>query len=50
MRNDRELKLRGYEVFRFRGSELRDTDQADTLLRQFFTGLFRRFKVAADRS
>ncbi|MFF1872800.1 hypothetical protein [Kitasatospora herbaricolor] len=50
MRNDRELKLRGYEVFRFGGSELRGLDQADALLRQFFTGLFRRFKVTAVRS
>jgi very-short-patch-repair endonuclease len=38
-RADRELKLRGYEVFRFGGSELLGEDAAD-LVRDFFVRLF----------
>ncbi|MET7395964.1 hypothetical protein ABZS66_20970 [Dactylosporangium sp. NPDC005572] len=39
---DRSLQLRGYEVFRFGGSELRTADAADKL-RQFFNDLERRY-------
>jgi hypothetical protein len=45
MRADRELKLSGYEVFRFGAAELRDPGSARDLLQAFFTGLFRRFDV-----
>lgn len=45
MRGDRELKLAGYEVFRFGATELQDRDQARALLREFFADLFRRFGV-----
>lgn len=45
MRADRELKLNGYEVFRFGGTELRDPAFAHDLLQAFFTDLFRRFNV-----
>jgi hypothetical protein len=45
VRGDRELKLAGYEVFRFGAAELQDREQARTLLRQFFADLFRRFGV-----
>jgi hypothetical protein len=45
MRADRELKLNGYEVFRFGAAELRDPASAHHLLQTFFTDLFRRFGV-----
>ena len=45
VRGDRELKLAGYEVFRFGATELQDPEQARGLLRQFFADLFRRFGV-----
>jgi very-short-patch-repair endonuclease len=45
VRGDRDLKLRGYEVFRFGATELQDCEHARTLLQQFFSDLFRRFHV-----
>jgi very-short-patch-repair endonuclease len=45
MRGDRDLKLNGYEVFRFGATELLDREHARTVLQQFFTDLFRRFNV-----
>ncbi|MFP8959029.1 hypothetical protein ACLIYP_00365 [Streptomyces nanhaiensis] len=45
MRGDRDLKLAGYEVFRFGAHELRDRDRARALLQQFFHDLFRQFDV-----
>ncbi|MFE2541004.1 AbiJ-related protein [Actinacidiphila glaucinigra] len=42
---DRDLKLRGYEVFRFGHDELKSLDTATALLRQFLPDLFRRFGV-----
>jgi very-short-patch-repair endonuclease len=50
MRGDRDLKLSGYEVFRFGATELQDRDQARTLLQQFFADLFRRFDVTSSRT
>lgn len=47
-RGDRELKLAGYEVFRFGATELQDREQARALLRQFFADLFRRFGVTPE--
>jgi very-short-patch-repair endonuclease len=44
-RADRELKLSGYEVFRFGATELKDLDSARKVLQAFFTGLFRRYGV-----
>lgn len=44
-RADRELKLSGYEVFRFGAAELTDPGSARSLLQAFFAGLFRRFNV-----
>ena len=41
MRGDRELKLAGYEVFRFGATELQDREQARGLLQAFFADLFR---------
>ena len=43
---DRELKLDGYEVFRFGATELQDLEQARGLLQAFFADLFRRFGVS----
>jgi hypothetical protein len=45
MKEDRDLKLSGYEVFRFGTDELNDPDQARSLLEQFFADLFNRFDV-----
>ncbi|WP_371797164.1 hypothetical protein [Streptomyces sp. NBC_01718] len=43
---DRDLKLRGYEVFRFGHDELKCPDGAQALLRQFLPDMFRRFRVS----
>ena len=45
MSADRELKLAGYEVFRFGGSELQNKADASLMLREFFVQLFRRYGV-----
>ena len=45
VRGDRDLKLAGYEVFRFGASELHDREQARDLLQAFFVDLFQRFGV-----
>nr|WTB28264.1 hypothetical protein OG781_00590 [Streptomyces sp. NBC_00830]WTB35817.1 hypothetical protein OG781_45990 [Streptomyces sp. NBC_00830] len=44
---DRDLKLRGYEVFRFGHDELKLLDDAQALLGQFLPDLFRRFRVSS---
>ena len=49
MRGDRDLKLSGYEVFRFGATELLDRERARALLQQFFADLFRRFEVTPRR-
>lgn len=46
VRGDRDLKLSGYEVFRFGAAELQGRDQARDVLRPFFRDLFRRFGVS----
>jgi very-short-patch-repair endonuclease len=45
VRGVRDLKLSGYEVFRFGTEELRDLDLARPLVQQFFADLFREFDV-----
>ncbi|GAB2962006.1 hypothetical protein LWP59_34645 [Amycolatopsis acidiphila] len=45
MRADRDLKLGGYEVFRFGADELRTEEQARTTIHEFFRDLFRAFGV-----
>ncbi|WP_223167997.1 hypothetical protein [Nonomuraea sp. SYSU D8015] len=45
MRGDRDLKLSGYEVFRFGTDELDDLARARPLLQRFFADLFDRFDV-----
>jgi very-short-patch-repair endonuclease len=49
MRGDRDLKLSGYELFRFGATELQDRERARALLQQFFADLFRRFHVTPTR-
>ena len=44
-RSDRELKLAGYEVFRFGATELQDSGSAGPMLRQFFADLFQQYDV-----
>jgi very-short-patch-repair endonuclease len=45
VRGDRDLKLSGYEVFRFGATELQNRASARILLQLFFKDLFRRFSV-----
>lgn len=47
MRADRELKLSGYEVFRFGTEELEHEPRARRVLEEFFVDLFRRFDVTS---
>ncbi|MEV6653934.1 hypothetical protein [Streptomyces sp. NPDC051219] len=44
---DRDLKLRGYEVFRFGHDELKRLDDAQALLLQFLPDMFRHFRVSS---
>lgn len=46
MRGDRDLKLAGYEVFRFGAADLMDPASARALLKDFFADLFSRFGVS----
>jgi very-short-patch-repair endonuclease len=46
-RADPELKLAGYEVFRFGATELQNPRNAEPMLRQFFADLFRQFGVTS---
>jgi AbiJ N-terminal domain 3 len=48
MRADRELKLSGYEVFRFGASELASVDLAEVAVREFFQGLFAMHGVSVE--
>jgi hypothetical protein len=41
MRSDRDLKLSGYDVFRFGAVELQDRSSAREVLQRFFADLFR---------
>ncbi|MDG4834197.1 hypothetical protein O7627_33575 [Solwaraspora sp. WMMD1047] len=45
MRADRDLKLSGYEVFRFGAADLQDHPQTRTMVQRFFEDLFRAFGV-----
>jgi very-short-patch-repair endonuclease len=45
-RADRELKLAGYEVYRFGATELQDPDSARDLVGQFFTDLFEHYGIS----
>ncbi|MEU6720401.1 hypothetical protein ABZ897_53880 [Nonomuraea sp. NPDC046802] len=47
MKGDRDLRLSGYEVFRFGSDELDDPSRARPLLQQFFADLFDRFDVVS---
>jgi hypothetical protein len=42
MAGDRDLKFRGYEVFRFGHDELRNRDSARPLVTEFFRALLNR--------
>ncbi|WP_316527559.1 hypothetical protein [Kitasatospora brasiliensis] len=45
MSSDRDLKLRGYDVFRFGSTELSNLNRAHPLLQRFFADLFDRCGV-----
>jgi hypothetical protein len=45
---DRELRLAGYEVYRFGGFELAETT-GETLVQQFFEKLLHKYVVATDK-
>ena len=47
MAADRELRLSGYEVYRFGASELQDDKKAERIVKTFFDDLFRRHNVTA---
>jgi very-short-patch-repair endonuclease len=47
---DRDLKLLGYEVFRFGGWELKDEETSLRLIGPFFDRLFLRYNVSASRA
>jgi very-short-patch-repair endonuclease len=42
---DRHMRLRGYDVYRFGGAELSDQDKASALLVEFFDALFERHGI-----
>ncbi len=42
---DRELRLAGYEVFRFGGAELRTEEAAGPIVGDFFESLFERYRI-----
>lgn len=44
-RSDRNLRLAGYEVYRFGGYEFRDESACGSMIDEFFTRLFRRHKL-----
>lgn len=50
VRGDRELKLRGYEVYRFSFAEFGPRDQLEQLLQELFTSLFERHNVTVSAS
>ena len=43
MAEDRDLRLKGYEVYRFGGAELTDTPAARQLIETFFDRLAERY-------
>lgn len=45
VRDDRELRLKGYEVYRFGGYELMDEKKARPMLYKFFDKLFEHYEV-----
>ncbi|MBI5738839.1 MAG: hypothetical protein HY997_23505 [Mycolicibacterium neoaurum] len=45
MREDRRLRLSGYEVYRFGGHEFADLDTAAGVVRSFFVELLARYKI-----
>ena len=48
MREDRKLRLAGYEVFRIGGDELTDPAVGEAMLREFFINLLRIYDVSLD--
>lgn len=44
MAEDRDLRLKGYEVYRFGGAELANDQAAETLLGEFFDHLHQRHR------
>jgi very-short-patch-repair endonuclease len=50
MRADRDLRLSGYDVFRFGATELQDKPTVRELLQPFFDDLFRSFDVTIPRN
>lgn len=49
MREDRRLRLAGYELFRFGGHELQDPDVGGPLLHDFFVELLRYYDVTIEQ-
>lgn len=49
VRGDRQLRLAGYEVYRFGGYEMRDESTCSSSVEEFFRRLFRRHQVSPRR-
>ena len=49
MAADRELRLVGYEVFRFGAAELDGSDNSRAVVKEFFETLFKRHGVTISR-
>ena len=49
MAADRELRLAGYEVFRFGAAELGKSEQAAKTVGEFFESLFKRYGIVPAR-
>jgi hypothetical protein len=47
---DRKLRLRGYEVYRFGGFELSETEVGKTILKGFFRALFDKHGIVSKQA
>ena len=48
VKEDRSLRLAGYEVYRFGAKELMDGEESRYLVRQFFASLLEKHRAAAE--
>jgi very-short-patch-repair endonuclease len=50
VKEDRALRLAGYEVYRFGGKELTNNDHSRQIVREFFAALMNRYALVPDQS
>lgn len=48
VKEDRKLKLNGYDVYRFGGFEFQDKEEAEKIIKDFFEKLFEKYKINID--